>query len=280
MKMNKMLKMSVVALMSAVMAVGPIAGTTVSAATKKNAVYNRIKTTHKITWGVKADTRLMGLMNIKTGQIEGFDIDIAKAVTKKIDAKAKAEFVQVTSGTRIPLLINGNIDAIIATMTITPERAQVVDFSKSYFKAGQSLLVVKGSKIKSVADTNKKGVTVIGVAGANSIANFQKVAPKAKILALPDYATALTALKAGQGDALTTDNGILSGMAAEDKSLKLVGGTFTNEPYGIAFSKNDPKLVKASNRALKEIKEDGTYRKIVKKWFGSVPGMNWKELAK
>ncbi|MDR3190832.1 MAG: glutamate ABC transporter substrate-binding protein [Lactobacillaceae bacterium] len=251
-----------------------------AATTKKDTVIKRIKKTDKMTWGVKADTRLMGLMNVENGKIEGLDIDMAKAITKRIDPKAKPVFVQVTSGTRIPLLINGNIDAVIATMSITPERAKIVDFSNKYFKAGQSLLVVKSSKIKNIEDTNHKGVTVIGVAGSTSVENFAKLAPNAKVLALPDYATALTALKAGQGDALTTDNGILAGMAAEDHTLKVVGGTFTNEPYGIAFAKGNPKLVKATNKAIKDMKKDGSYEKIIKKWFGTVPGMNWKELAK
>jgi len=251
-----------------------------SAATKKNAVLTRIEKKHVMLWGTKADTRLMGLMDIKTGKIQGFDVDMAKALTKIIDPKAKAEFTQVTSGTRIPLLKNGNIDAIIATMSITPERAKVVDFTKPYFLAGQSLLVQKGSKIANIQDVNHKGVTVVGVAGSTSVQTIAKLAPKSEVLALPDYATALSALKAGQGDVLTTDSGIIAGMAEEDKSLKMVGGTFTNEPYGIAFAKDNPELVKKTNAAIDELHKNGTYAKLIKKWFSTVPGMNWKEMAK
>ena len=87
--------------------------------------------------------------NIGTGNVEGFDIDIAKAITKEIlGSKGHAEFVEVTSKTRIPLLKNGNIDAIIATMTISDERKKVVDFSDVYFDAGQSLLVKKAVRLK------------------------------------------------------------------------------------------------------------------------------------
>lgn len=112
-----------------------------------------------ITWGVKADTKLFGLMDIKDSKVKGFEIDLAKAMTKEILGKnGKAVFVPVTSQTRVPLLRNGNIDAIMATMTINPERAKQVDFTKSYFDAGQAILVKKGSPIHSVKDLNKKKV--------------------------------------------------------------------------------------------------------------------------
>ena len=234
-----------------------------------------------ITWGVKADTKLFGLMDVKDNQIKGFDADIATALTKRVLGKdATAKFVQVTSQTRIPLLKNGNIDAIIATMTITPEREKQVDFTNSYFDAGQSLLVKKGSPIKSVKDLNKTGTKVLGVTGANSVENIKKAAPKAKVLELSDYAQAMTALKSGQGVALTTDNGILYGMASQNPGYEVVGGTFTKEPYGIAVNKGQEPLKKALNKALKEIEADGTYNRILKKWFGNVAGFDYKEASR
>lgn len=255
--------------------------TTVHAASSdKNETYERIQKTHKMNWGVKGDTKLMGLMNIESGKLEGFDIDMAKEITKRVDPKAKVELTQITSGTRVPMLLNGNIDSIIATMTITPEREKVVDFSEPYFNAGQSLLVKNNSDVKNIKDLNRKGARILGVQGSNSIENVKKFAPKARIVALPDYATALTALQSGQGDALTTDNGILYGMAVDNKGVKVVGGTFTTEPYGIAVDKDNPKLVKAINDAVDDMRSDGTYDKLAKKWFNDVPGMDWKEVAK
>ncbi|MBY8573412.1 transporter substrate-binding domain-containing protein [Lactiplantibacillus plantarum] len=244
----------------------------------KQDVLTNDKASKTITWGVKADTKLFGLMDVKDNQIKGFDADIATALTKRVLGKnATAKFVQVTSQTRIPLLKNGNIDAIIATMTITPEREKQVDFTNSYFDAGQSLLVKKGSAIKSVKDLNKSGTKVLGVTGANSVENIKKAAPKAKVLELSDYAQAMTALKSGQGVALTTDNGILYGMASQNPGYEVVGGTFTKEPYGIAVNKGQEPLKKALNKALKEIEADGTYNRILKKWFGNVAGFDYKE---
>ena len=239
------------------------------------------RASNTITWGVKADTKLFGLMDVKDNQVKGFDVDIAKAITKRILGKnGKAKFAQVTSQTRISILKNGNIDAIIATMTITPERKKQVDFSNSYFDAGQSLLVKDGSKIKSVKDLNKSGTKVLGVTGANSVANIKKFAPKARVLELSDYAQAMTALKSGQGAALTTDNGILYGMATQNPGYKVVGGAFTKEPYGIAINKGQGDFKTEVNKALKEIEADGTYNRILKKWFGNVAGFNYKEAAR
>lgn len=247
----------------------------------KQDVLTNDKASKTITWGVKADTKLFGLMDVKEGKIKGFDADIATELTKRVLGKdATANFVQVTSQTRIPLLKNGNIDAIIATMTITPEREKQVDFTNSYFEAGQSLLVKKGSAIKSVKDLNKTGTKVLGVTGANSVENIKKAAPKAKVLELSDYAQAMTALKSGQGVALTTDNGILYGMASQNPGYEVVGGAFTKEPYGIAVNKGQEPLKKALNKALKEIEADGTYNRILKKWFGNVAGFDYKEASR
>lgn len=96
-----------------------------------------IKDNDKIVFGVKTDTRLFGLKNPSSGEIEGFDIDIAKQIAKDIlgDEK-KAQFKEVTSKTRIPMLQNGDIDAIVATMTITEERKRKLTFLMSISRPG------------------------------------------------------------------------------------------------------------------------------------------------
>lgn len=180
----------------------------------------------------------------------------------------------------MPLLKNGNIDAIMATMTITPEREKQVDFTHSYFDAGQSLLVKKGSPIKNISDLNRRGAVILGVSGSNSVKNVAKFAPKARVLQLSDYAQAMTALKSKQGDALTTDNGILYGMAAENPGYEVVGGNFTKEPYGIAVNKNQTRFRNKLNWALREVEKDGTYNRLLLKWFGNVKGFNYQEMKR
>ncbi len=237
-----------------------------SSESSKNSL-EAIKEKDKLVFGVKNDTRLFGLKDPKTGNVEGFDIDIAKEITKVILGDAsKAEFKEVTSKTRIPLLQKGDIDAIVATMTITEERKKEVDFSDVYFKAGQSLLVKKGSPIKSISDI-KKGTKVLAVKGSTSAVNIREKAPDATVLEFENYAEAFTALKAGQGDTLTTDNAILYGMVDEDPNYQVVGDIFTDEPYGIAVKKDSPELVQAINDALKELHDNGKYDELYKKWI-------------
>ena len=232
--------------------------------------------TPTINWGVKADTNLFGLYNIAKGEIEGFDIDIAKALTEEITGDADdAEFIEVTSKTRIPLIKNGNIDAIIATMTISEERMKQVNFSDVYFAAGQSLLVPVGSSIQSVEDLNAD-TTVLAVKGSTSAQNIREHAPETNVLELENYSEAFTALQSGQGDAMTTDNAILLGIIADNPGYRLAGAPFTDEPYGIAINHGQENFLDAVNQALNTIIENGTYAEIFSKWFPEeeVPDFN------
>lgn len=165
------------------------------------------------------------------------------------------------------MLKNGDIDAIIATMTITEERKKEVDFSDVYFKAGQSLLVKKGSNIKNIDDV-KQGVKVLAVKGSTSTNNIRQKSPEATVLEFENYSEAFTALKAGKGDVLTTDNAILYGMAKQDSNYEVVGKKFTDEPYGIAVQKGADDLTKEVNSLLKDMNANGEYDKLYEKWIG------------
>ncbi|OBZ13802.1 MULTISPECIES: transporter substrate-binding domain-containing protein [Bacillales] len=234
-------------------------------------IVDTIKKRGKLVVGVKYDTKLFGLKNPSNNEVEGFDIDIAKALAKSIlGDETKIELKEVTSKTRIPMLDSNEIDLIIATMTITEERRKQVDFSEVYFKAGQSLLVKKGSAIKGIDDV-KKGTKILAVKGATSVDNIIEKSPEATVLEFDNYQDAFSALKAGQGDALTTDNAILYGMMAQDAGFEVVGEPFTDEPYGIAIKKGETALVDAVNKELAALKSSGEYNKIYEKWIGTMP---------
>lgn len=230
-----------------------------------------IKSRGKLVVGVKYDTKLFGLKNPANNEVEGFDVDIAKALAKAIlGDETKIELKEVTSKTRIPMLDTNEIDLIVATMTITEERKGQVDFSDVYFNAGQSLLVKKGSAIKSIDDITK-GTKVMAVKGSTSVDNIIEKAPDATILEFDNYQDAFGALKAGQGDVLTTDNAILYGMMAQDAGYEVVGEPFTDEPYGIAIKKGETALVDAVNEGLAALKSSGEYNKIYEQWIGEAP---------
>lgn len=231
----------------------------------------KIKERGKLLVGVKYDTKLFGLKDPASGNVEGFDIDISKAIAKHILGDENAiELKEVTSKTRIPMLNNGEIDMVVATMTITEERKKEVDFSDVYFQAGQSLLVKKGSPITGIQDVTKD-TKILGSKGATSIKNIKEKVPGVTVLEFDNYQDAFSALKAGQGDALTTDDSILYGMASQDPGYEVVGEPFTDEPYGIAMQKGNTDVVKAVNDTLTELKANGEYDAIYMKWIGKAP---------
>ncbi|MED1916126.1 transporter substrate-binding domain-containing protein [Bacillus thuringiensis] len=279
MKANKLWKkvagMGLVLMLSATALAGCGGGSTTEGGAKGTpaaaGTLAKIKERDKFVVGVKYDLNLFGLKDPATGNVEGFDIDIAKAIAKKVlGDENKIELKEVTSKTRIPMLKNGEIDAIIATMTITEDRKKEVDFSDVYFLAGQSFLVKKDTSINGLKDM-QKGMKIVTAKGSTSAKNIRASAPDVEVLEFENYAEAFTALKAGQGDALTTDNALLYGMAKQDPNYRVTEETFTEEPYGIAISKGDAEFVKTVNDVLKEMKENGEYDKIYEKWIGTKP---------
>ena len=227
------------------------------------------KTRDKLIIGVKYDTHLFGLKDPKDGQVKGFDIDLARAITQQIlGSTKKLEFKAVTASSRIPSLQNSEVDFVIATMTITDERKKLVDFSDIYFEVGQSLLVAKESTITGLADL--KGKNVIVMKNSTSAKNIRQLAPEAHVLEYDNYTEAFKALTAKVGEVLSTDNSILLGMQRENPNFKLVGGVFTYEPYGIAVQKGDHLMLTAINQALKSLRASGKYQEIYQHWFGEI----------
>jgi putative glutamine transport system substrate-binding protein len=226
-----------------------------------------IKKRGVIKIGVKYDAPPFGSLNPQTNQVTGFDVDLARAIAKHLlGSPDKVQLVQVKSDNRIPLVENGDIDAFVATATITPARMKTINFSNVYYRAGQSLLVKKGSPVKSYRELDGKGVC--SVQGSTPEQTIRRLVPKANVITFETYPECLTALRGGRVDAVTTDNVILAGYAAQDpNALELVGGLFTFEPYGIGIKKGNDSLTKAINDTLADLKKNGEYAKIHEQWL-------------
>lgn len=225
-----------------------------------------IKQRGKLIAGVKFDTPPFGYLDAHNQPV-GFDLDIVRLVAKHIGVPV--EFVKVTSPTRIPLLAAGNVDLVAASMTRTPERAKVIDFSITYFVGHQSLLVAKDSTIKGTQDLQGKRVTV--QQGTTLEQTIAKVAPGAQVMSFKDYDSAWLALAQGRADALTGSELILRGFMKNNPNFKIVGKPFSSEPFGIGVRKGNAALLKEVNDTLKDAWQSGAYQKLYMQWFGFEP---------
>ncbi|MEV5149220.1 glutamate ABC transporter substrate-binding protein [Streptomyces sp. NPDC052727] len=223
----------------------------------------------KITIGIKFDQPGIGQ---KTPQgYAGFDVDVATYVAKKLGYKAdQIEWRESKSADRETMLKRGDVDFIAASYSITPERQKLVDFAGPYLLAHQDVLVrADDSSIKSPADLNNK--KLCSVTGSTSAQNVkEKLAPKAQLQQYPTYSACLTGLQNKVIDALTTDDSILAGYAAQSQfkgKFKLGGLKMTNENYGIGVKKGSD-LKDKINKALEAMVSDGSWDAAVKKNFG------------
>ena len=221
----------------------------------------------KIVVGVKFDTKPFGYMD-KNQKIVGYDVDLAKLIAKSLlGDENKVEFKQVTPSNRILSLNSGQIDMIIATMTVTPQRKEVVSFSSPYYVAGQAILVPKSSDITGMSDLNGKRVII--VFGSTAEKNLRLIAPEAIISGYKTYTDAYSALKKGRADAITSDDTILLGFALQDSSLKLLPKRYSKEPYAIAFKKGlgSVGLKDKVDFIIEDAKTSGKLNQLKAKWI-------------
>jgi putative glutamine transport system substrate-binding protein len=217
--------------------------------------------------GVKVDVPKFGFKDPKTGQIDGFEIDLTKALAKKIlGDENKFEAQGVTAKTRGPLLDNGEVDLVIATFTITEERKQSYNFSDPYFTDGVALMVKKDSGI-----TDLKGLAdkTIGVAqSATSKKAIQEAADKqgikVKFLEFGTYPEIKTALDSGRIDCFSVDGAILYGYL--DDSTVILNDRFAPQEYGVASKKANEGLAKLVNDTISDMKKSGELDKLLQKW--------------
>ncbi len=229
-------------------------------------IYHSIIQRDKLIVGVKYDAKPFGFID-KDGKLKGFDVDLARELAKEIlGDRNKVEFKQVTPSTRIQAITSGDVDMVIATMTITPQRKAIVDFSDSYYTAGQAIIVPKDSKITSANDLNNKNVIVIlGTTGEKNIRYF---APSAVLQGYMNHSDAFDSFKRKMADALTTDDTLLVGFSMDNPGYKILPKRLTSEPYGIAFKKTEgtTALKNNVNRILTNLRYKGVLQDLKEKW--------------
>ena len=230
----------------------------------------RIKQRGKLIVGNKFGFQNFNYKNA-AGQHEGYMVDMARALAKKIlGDENKLEFRQTTDEGRFAMLARNEIDVILDITPSSPEKLAQVDLSEEIFRSGSGLLVKKGSAIKGVRDL-RKGVRVIYVTANEDIKHLQELAPEATYVPFPDSKAAVAALKAGQGDVFTQVVTHLYRTASQEPNYTVVN-RFTDKPYYIAFRKGDTAMRDSLNDFIRKSKASGEYDRQFAKWFGPLGG--------
>lgn len=227
----------------------------------------RILKRGRLIAGVDQNSYLMGFRNSFTGELEGFDVDVARQLAKALfgDEK-KIQFKVVTSAERIGVLQRGEVDVVVRTMTITCDRLEDVDFSQVYYQAGQRVLTRRNSGITGVDSLKDKSVCVaLGSTSLNNVVNRVKTT-----VSVPNWTDCLVMLQQGQTDAISTDDTILAGLAAQDPYTEVVGARFTEEPYGVGIPKGQEDLVRYVNGVLEQMRTNGTWSGIYRRWLNTL----------
>ena len=232
----------------------------------------QIRERGRLVAGVSADTYLFGSRNPFTGRIEGFDIDVVNAIAAAIfgEAKGHVQLRVITAADRIPLLQAGEVDVVVRTMTITCERWTQIAFSSEYYRAGQKLLVREGSDVTGLDQLD--GVRVCAPAGTSSLRTLETEAPEAIAVPAANHTGCLALFQEGGVDAITGDDTVLAGLAAQDPYAVVVGDAFTDEPYGVGIASDEVDLVRFVNAVLEQTRTDGRWTASYDRWLADTLG--------
>lgn len=216
--------------------------------------------------GIRNDAPPFGFKD-KNGFTVGYDADLARLIAKGIlgDEK-KVEFVPVTASNRIMKLNSGEVDCLIATMSITTQRQQFLNFSTPYYMAGQAILVRSSSKATSLRDfTGKKLIIVFG---STSEKNLRSNVPEVTVIGYKTYNDAYNALKNGKADGIVADDTVLLGFSTNDKSVKLLPKRYSKEPYAVVFRKDDASInfTNKVNYIVENLQSTGRLNRLQEKW--------------
>jgi len=223
----------------------------------------------KIVIGTKFDQPGLGMKN-PDGTMSGFDVDVATYVAKELGySPDKIEWKESPSAQRETLIQNDQVKFIAATYSITDSRKEKVDFAGPYLITGQSLLVRSDNTDITGADSLQNNKKLCSVSGSTPAQRIKDKYPGVQLQQYDTYSACVEALKNGAIDAVTTDEVILAGYAAQSPgTFKIVGKPFSEEKYGIGMKKGDSELRTKINDALEKMAKDGAWKAAFEKNLG------------
>jgi polar amino acid transport system substrate-binding protein len=218
--------------------------------------------------GVDQNTRPFGYRDPATGALAGFDIELAREMARALFGDpTRIRFRTESSAQRPGNLTSGAVDLVVQTMSVTCARRRQIQFSSVYYEAAQRVLVPRRSPVQSLADLG--GRPVCSIASSTSIAAVQSAPSHPVAVAVPQKSDCLVLLQQGQVDAISTDDTILAGFAAEDPTLEVRGPSVGVEPYAIGVAPQHTELVQFVNAVLERVRADGTWARIYTDTYGA-----------
>ncbi|PFG20772.1 transporter substrate-binding domain-containing protein [Serinibacter salmoneus] len=261
-----------VAAYDAVIASGPVAD---DATVEANAWASAVREAGVLEVGGTETSNLFSLLDpTADGTVRGFDAGLSQLLSQYILGEVSTELTQVSVDTREELLVNGDVDTVFATYSITPERAERVGFAGPYYSSQAGILVnADNEEITSLEDL--AGKTVATQAGSTGETLLESEAPEAEILALPDHAQALEAVINGNADAYVIDETLLlNAVLAQGGTVKIVGDSFGPEDlYGIGVPLESD-AVEFINAFLEQIEADGVWEELWQVTIGDRTGVD------
>ncbi|MET0999427.1 MAG: glutamate ABC transporter substrate-binding protein [Marmoricola sp.] len=237
----------------------------------------KIQERGRLIAGVSADTLLLGARNPISGQIEGFDIDLLHAVSEAIFGDPdRIELRVVTAAQRLPVLQEGSVDIVARNMTITCARWKDIAFSTEYYRSGQKVLVRLGEKteaggrITGMQDLQGKKVCAPnGSTSMDKLRTFEGLEP----VGADAHTGCLVLFQQGAVDAITGDDTVLAGLAAQDPYAEVVQApAFTAEPYGLGVNRENVDFVRFVNGVIEQMKSDGRWARNYQTWLADALG--------
>lgn len=225
-----------------------------------------IRARGRLIVGLDIGSNLFSFRDPITGEITGFDVDIAGEVARDIfGVPSHVEYRILSAAERVTALQKSQVDIVVKTMSITCERRKLVNFSTVYLDANQRILAPRDSPITKVSDLSGKRVCV--ARGTTSLRRIREIAPPPVIVSVVNWADCLVALQQREIDAVSTDDTILAGLVEEDPYLHIVGPDMADQPYGVGINLDNTGLVRFVNGTLERIRNDGTWNTLYRKWL-------------
>jgi glutamate transport system substrate-binding protein len=219
--------------------------------------------------GIKFDQPGLGLR--EGSEYTGFDVEVAKYVANELGVdEGSIEWVEAPSAQRETLIETDQVDLIFATYSITDSRKERISFAGPYFIAGQGLLV-RADDTEITGPDTLDGKRLCSVTGSTPAQKIKDEYPDVQLQEFGTYSECLPALLSGGIDAVTTDDTILAGFAAQEQyagQLKLAGEPFSEERYGVGLAKGDTELCQAVNDAITKMIDESAWEQAVEDTLG------------